>query len=154
MTTSITLKKFILQSDEPSTDRNFVLTGMRQLQEEQLEWVRHNFPHADSETAMLKLVEETGELADAMYNMKTGTRETHAKARSKAADALGDIFISLIGVASALSIDFESTLKTEWDKVMFRDWQRCPTDGVTPREKPGKPEKDEASRRGFYLPHK
>ena len=158
MTLPITLKKFVPQDDEPTTDRNFIVSGLREVQNQHRHWVDHNFPNGDREQALLKLIEETGELAHAIYDMKTGTRDSHPKAFGLAADAIGDIFISLVGAASVLGIDFQDALKTEWDKVIYRDWQRCPVDGVTPREKPEKPKKPEMTghpevvRRNTYVP--
>ena len=104
---------------------------IRTIQFESADWRRKNFPeeHRTAALQVLGVCEEAGELAHAVLKMTQGIRGTEAEHRADAADALGDIFIYMCGVADELNIDLEAEIKETWQRVAMRDWTTNPGDG-------------------------
>jgi NTP pyrophosphatase (non-canonical NTP hydrolase) len=86
-------------------------------------WQEKNFPSRGLSRAILKLNEEAGELSAALYRDE----------RDAAEDALGDIFISLMGVAHTQDFDFPSLYRPQTFKVAAPDATsiHCAAVGVT-----------------------
>lgn len=115
------------------------LRGLRELQAEQIPWVKHNFGDRPSWMPLFGAVEELGELAHAHLKEAQGIRvsENH---RENARDAVADIIIYLADYASAVGFDLQSIVMETWDKVKNRDWKKNPADAAAlavsaPKEK-------------------
>ena len=102
--------------------------SLRRIQEEQREWVRHNFGDRPAWQPLLGIQEEVGELAHAFLKRSQGIRtgEDHDAAIH---DAVADIVIFLLDFCSAEGIDLESQLEQTWAAVRERDWKTDPTTG-------------------------
>jgi NTP pyrophosphatase (non-canonical NTP hydrolase) len=102
---------------------------LKQLQAEQLNWVKHNFGDRPSWQPLLGAVEELGELCHAHLKASQGIRisEPHQEAKI---DAIGDIIIYLADYCSAENIDIEMAVLDTWQKVKQRDWKKYPVNGL------------------------
>jgi len=107
--------------------------GLRELQAEQVPWVKHNFGDRPSWMPLLGAVEELGELAHAHLKKAQGIRvsENHTE---KTRDAVADIIIYLADYASASGFDLQSVVMKTWDKVRQRDWKKNPADADNPEK--------------------
>lgn len=113
----------------------FELIGLDVLQYQRAQWAQQ-FPKEVNDSpysGMLKVVEELGELSGHLYNLESGTRQNREQAMAGVKDALGDVVISLMAIATACKVNLQECIATEWDKVRKRDYQACPIDGITPR---------------------
>jgi NTP pyrophosphatase (non-canonical NTP hydrolase) len=108
-----------------------MLLTFRQLQIEQQEWEKKNFPDNQKHFAMLGLLEEVGELAHALLKMEQGIRGTKEEHMAAAEDAVGDITVYLSSVCSHYGIDFQGAVDKTWPEVQKRDWIKYPKDGLT-----------------------
>ena len=101
---------------------------LRKLQEEQKQWVKHNFGERPSWMPLLGAVEELGELAHAHLKESQGIRlsEDHTE---NAKDAVADIVIYLADYCSSRGFDFESIVQETWNDVKQRDWKKDPING-------------------------
>ncbi len=84
-------------------------------------WARDHSPHLSRPQAIVKLMEEVGELCHG----------SHRSDDEEMKDAVVDIFIVLLKVAGTLGMDFESAVKDTWEKVRARDYVKFPYDGRT-----------------------
>lgn len=100
----------------------------RDLQEEQREWVAHNFPGRESWNPLLGIGEEVGELMHAHLKGHQGIRGTVEEHRAKGRDAVGDILIYLADYCSAMGFDLQQCVEETWAKVKRRDWRANPVD--------------------------
>ncbi len=107
--------------------------SLHKLQHKLQKWCINNF-YADTQEIIaqhqfLGVVEEVGELAHAILKQKQQIRinEDHTKLIK---DGIADITIYLIGLASALNIDFEKNLFDTAEEVMKRDWNKNKEDGT------------------------
>ena len=96
---------------------------LRKLQEEQVEWVKHNFGDRPAYWPLLGIFEEAGELAHAFLKREQGIRlnENHDEAIK---DAVGDIVLFLSDFCQAEGIDFQSVVENTWNEVKKRDWKK------------------------------
>lgn len=101
---------------------------LRQLQDEQRPWVKHNFGDRPSWMPLLGIMEELGELAHAHLKMAQGIR-TSEDHLAKAKDAVGDIVVFLADYCSAMGFDLETLVEETWEKVKKRDWKADPQKG-------------------------
>lgn len=98
---------------------------LRNLQNEQRPWVKHNFGDRPSWMPLLGIVEELGELAHAHLKQAQGIRrqENHEEL---AKDAVADIVIFLADYCSARGFDLEQLVSDTWAEVKQRDWKKNP----------------------------
>jgi NTP pyrophosphatase (non-canonical NTP hydrolase) len=81
------------------------MTTLKQLQEEQRPWVKHNFGDRPTHQPLLGIVEEIGELSEALERLvREGGKEVTF---TEIKDALADITIFLVDYASAVGWDME-----------------------------------------------
>ncbi len=108
-------------------DDGVVIRGLRELQAEQVPWVKHNFGDRPSWMPLLGAVEELGELAHAHLKQAQGIRvsEDHD---AKAKDAVADVVIYLADYCTARGFDLQSLVLETWDRVKQRDWKAHPSD--------------------------
>lgn len=94
---------------------------LAQLQAEQKEWLRHNFPNAQPWEALMGALEELGELAHAHlkghYLIRGMTTDA---ARAKKADAIGDVIIYLTSYCNTNGLDLAECVGDAWDEVCNR----------------------------------
>jgi NTP pyrophosphatase (non-canonical NTP hydrolase) len=57
-----------------------------------------------------------------------GDTATHQAAKE---DALGDMFVYMMGYANKNGIDLQDAFEKTWDSVKCRDWVKFPKDGLT-----------------------
>ena len=107
----------------PTYDMTF-----RRLQEDQREWVKHNFPDRKSYFPLLGAVEELGELAHAHLKREQGIRGSAEQHLTAAKDAVADIVIFLADYCTANNFDFQEIMEETWAKVKKRDWKKNPLD--------------------------
>ncbi len=98
---------------------------LRQLQEEQRPWVKHNFPGRHPYYPLLGLMEELGELSHAHLKSLQGIRTSEDHDAAKI-DAVADIVIFLADYCSGNGIDLQDALNLTWAKVKQRDWRADP----------------------------
>lgn len=110
------------------------------IQTERGVWAANNFPNAGLKEHALGVAEEAGELAHAVLKMAPGTGDDGAPIRGsrqdhldEAADALGDLFIYMCGVATDLGLSLSDCIITAWGEVQWRDWVKYPETGRPPR---------------------
>lgn len=98
---------------------------LRELQQQQRDWVAHNFGERPSWHPLLGAFEELGELAHAHLKQVQGIRlnENHEE---NAKDAVGDVVIYLSDYCTARGFDFQEIVEQTWAKVRQRDWKRNP----------------------------
>jgi len=97
--------------------------SLRQLQGEQKEWVRHNFPNAKPYHPLLGVCEEAGELCHAHLKREQGIRENENHIEN-AKDAVADIIIFLADYCTKNDIDLQDCLNETWPKVKQRNWRK------------------------------
>lgn len=103
----------------------------KQLQDEQVSWVQHNFPGRKSFYPLLGVVEELGELAHTHLKALQGIRGTPEEHEEAGKDAIGDIVIFLSDYCTAMGWDFQEIVEHTWfDVVKKRDWQANRDEGV------------------------
>ena len=86
------------------------------------EWHSKNFPMVDLNVDQLGLTEEVGELSRALVKMHTGYRGSPEEWKQEAYKEIGDVFISLLNVASALQINLSDAVMDRWETISKRDW--------------------------------
>jgi len=91
------------------------------MQREQETWADKNFPNNNRTHQLLGIVEEVGELCHAHLKFEQNIRTNEPHAESKC-DALGDIFIFMLGYANKNGIDLQAAIEETWTKVKQRDW--------------------------------
>lgn len=106
------------------------MTTLDRIQDEQREWVRHNFGGRPAWMPLLGLQEELGELAHHFLKREQGIRvsEDHNEGIR---DSVADIVIFLLDFCSAEGICLEEEVVTTWPKVQARDWKKYPVNGKT-----------------------
>jgi len=105
--------------------------SLRGIQQEQVEWVAHNFgTDRPAWHPLLGVQEEVGELSHAFLKRAQGIRvnEDHDAAIK---DAVADIVIYLLDFCTAEGIDLQSVLAETWAQVKARDWKVAPESGVS-----------------------
>ena len=116
---------------------------LRQLQDQQKVWVKHNFGDRPAWQPLLGAVEEIGELAHAHLKHAQNIRvsESHIE---NAKDAVADTIIYLADYCSAMGFDLETLVVETWNQVKQRDWKKYPSTGLpeaTENELPPKKER-------------
>lgn len=109
-------------------------------QQEVYYWVRHNFPKSNAFQQFLGMVEEHGELSEAILSLlarkgqalgklshallksKQGIRGTREQHVADAKDAIGDELIFLLSLCSYMGWNLSDILVTTWGEVQQRDW--------------------------------
>jgi NTP pyrophosphatase (non-canonical NTP hydrolase) len=88
-------------------------------------WQARNFGVASHEQMALGVAEEAGELAHAVLKHSQGIRgmADPEAYREAAGDAIADVAIYAIQLATALRLDFATLLMATAEKVMERDWR-------------------------------
>ena len=104
------------------------MINLNEIQIQHKEWQRRNFPIFDDSYLFEGIVEEVGELARARLKGKEDIGFSDWAEKEK--DALGDILIFIIGYCNWFGYDIESIIKSTWDEVKKRDWQKHPGNGV------------------------
>jgi len=97
------------------------------LQYEHRQWLNHNFGPGDNQAYVWQFVgitEEVGELAHALLKQHQGIRGTDDEHTAAARDAVGDIFIFLMGFCSRMGFDLEEVIEETWAEVKLRDWTK------------------------------
>jgi len=100
----------------------------RQLQQEQVPWVKHNFGDREAWQPLLGAVEELGELAHAhlKHTQRIRVEENHLE---NAEDAVADVIIYLADYCSAMGFDLQECIEKTWAQVKQRDWKADPAKG-------------------------
>jgi NTP pyrophosphatase (non-canonical NTP hydrolase) len=84
-------------------------------------WIRENGGYWDEKSMMLRLAEETGELARE-YNHRFGAKKKKKSEGEKAlADEMGDVLFILICMANQQGIDLDQALRDVLVKIGARD---------------------------------
>jgi len=108
------------------------------LQQRSQAWRTRNFGENGDESLgneqsmeqFLGMTEELGELAHVLLKHGQGIRRMDPiTAIEMEADALGDLFIFMMGYASRRRLDLEHIILLTWDKVERRDWVKDPDKG-------------------------
>lgn len=105
---------------------------LKEIQTEQVEWLKHNFPEFGASKAywaLLGVVEEVGELSHSHLKREQGIRGTPEEHDENAKDAIGDIIIFLLAYCSAKGWDCEEIVNEVWGRVGKRDFQADPLNG-------------------------
>lgn len=102
---------------------------LKQLQEEQCDWVNHNFPGREAYYPLLGALEELGELAHAHLKSLQGIRGTPEHHHASKVDAVADTIIFLADYCTANGIDMQDALEKTWASVKMRDWKRDAING-------------------------
>lgn len=102
---------------------------LNKLQEEQKDWIKHNFGDRPSWMPLLGAVEELGELAHAHLKQAQGIRVTENHFENKK-DAVADIIIYLADYCSAEGINLHEVVENTWNEVKKRDWKKYPEKGL------------------------
>lgn len=105
------------------------MIDIKQLQAEHKEWEEKNFGKQPPTTGFMGMVEEIGELAHAMLKSQQKIRmnENHS---AKIIDAVGDIFVYMMGFCNASDLDLETVIMNVWSKVKLRNWKINPETGI------------------------
>lgn len=82
---------------------------LKQLQEEQSEWVANNFPNRLNFMPLLGMIEELGELAHVELKGQQKIRYTADEITAKKRDAIGDIMVYTADFCTANYINIDST---------------------------------------------
>lgn len=101
---------------------------LRELQTEQVEWVKHNFGERESWQPLLGLMEELGEITHAYLKLHQGIRVSEDHLESMR-DGVGDVVIFLADFATAMGFDLEDCVTETWAKVKRRDWRKNSVSG-------------------------
>jgi NTP pyrophosphatase (non-canonical NTP hydrolase) len=109
------------------------------LQHESKAWRNKNFgPTLSDELGNLQsieqlmgMIEELGELSHVILKSRQGIRGglDPITAQEEEADALGDLFIFMLGYAHRRNLDLEYIILKTWEKVERRDWIADPERG-------------------------
>lgn len=108
------------------------------LQQESQAWRVKNFGENEdtslgneqSVQQFLGMVEELGELSHVILKHGQGIRRMDpTTAAELEADALGDLFIFMLGYAARRQLDLEYIILKTWEKVSRRDWVANPDTG-------------------------
>jgi NTP pyrophosphatase (non-canonical NTP hydrolase) len=93
------------------------------VQAEARAWRREAYPDTSGMMFQaLGVAEETGELSHAVLKYKQGIRGyDRDKTRAEVADAIGDIYIYMCGVADELEIDVVDAITAAWEHVKERN---------------------------------
>src|SRR5438876_269783 len=105
--------------------------SLRQLQNEQDDWRRRNFPNSGWDRAFLGVVEEVGELAHHLLKGDQGIRGSLDEHEERAQDAVGDILVYIAHLCNGKAWDMQACLDKAWAHVKSRDWIADPDGGVT-----------------------
>jgi NTP pyrophosphatase (non-canonical NTP hydrolase) len=122
------------------------VVNLSTLQTDQAIWAKRNFGSITAAGQCLGVVEEFGELVEAMLKLlltataigrlahavlkaEQGIRGSREQHMEDAADAIGDTVIYLCGVATCLGIDMEQAVTDTWASVSQRDWRKHPESG-------------------------
>lgn len=108
----------------------FPLT-LRQLQKEQAEWRKYNFPNNQSYHPVLGVMEEWGEFCHALLRLENGIKYSPDVCRDKMEDAVGDMVIFLASVCEFYGFDLQTAVEKAWTIVKNRDWVKYPKNGMT-----------------------
>jgi len=103
---------------------------IRTFQQEHERWQSYNFGALPPESDILGMLEELGELAHAYTKHQQGNRVTENHIDNMA-DAIGDIFIFMMGFCTKMGFDIESIIETTWKDVQERNWVVYPKNGRT-----------------------
>ena len=105
------------------------MINLEEMQREQAEWGKKNFPDREQWEPLVGAVEELGELSHAFLKRKQGIRYPRDKATQMVRDGVGDVVIYLLDFCTAEGISMEDILTETWDKVRRRDWLKDPVNG-------------------------
>lgn len=102
------------------------------VQRESGKWRAAAYPDtATIELQALGVAEEMGELVHAVLKYKQGIRGyDFEKTRDEVADAIGDIFIYMCGVADHLNINVVTAVETVWQHVKDRNITQGSNPGI------------------------
>jgi NTP pyrophosphatase (non-canonical NTP hydrolase) len=105
---------------------------LKEIQQQQIEWLKHNFPEYGPDKAywaLLGIVEEVGELARSYHKKEEGIRGTPEEHDEKMRDAVGDIMLFLLSFCYAKGWDCEDIVNEVWSRVGKRDFIKDPING-------------------------
>ena len=107
-------------------DDALALLGAARWQRELAAWQEQELPCEDKDKQLLHVTlgvaEEMGELAHAVLKRSQGIRGSDAEHIEAACDALGDVAIYSMQVATLLGVDWLSAVEREVRKVLKRRW--------------------------------
>lgn len=124
------------------------LDNIRHMQESHKEWLDRNFPGQEDHDGALGVIEEAGELAEAVLitllttsigrlahaqlKGQQGIRHTPEEIIAMKKDALGDIFIFMLSYGNTNDFDIASCIEDTWNEIVSRrDWVADPVGGAT-----------------------
>lgn len=88
---------------------------MQQILDEYPAWFeKHLLGRISPHRQMTKVMEEVGELAAALFRAQP----------EKLEDAIGDVFITLMGMSRVLNLDFRECVTRAWNEVKDRSTNR------------------------------
>lgn len=101
-----------------------------QVQHEQQIWSNKNGLSQKGYQMILGLIEELGELSHAHLKHEQNIRKMGDRKASEAAkkDAVGDIFIFLLGYCNTQGFNLEAIIKDTWEQVSKRNWKEKPNE--------------------------
>ena len=108
--------------------------SLREIQQAQKIWEKHNFPNNVADNAFLGMVEELGELAHAKLKLRQGIRGTPAEHTAAMQNAIGDLAIFIMSYCNHEGWDYQRIVNETWDEVERRDWVRYPQTGRPPAD--------------------
>lgn len=102
------------------------MINLHAIQKAQKAWADRNFgSDTPAYRPLLGAIEELGELCHHRLKYEQGIRNTENH-MEEMRDAVGDINIYLMHFCSLLGWDYEEIIKTTWEQVAKRDWQKHP----------------------------
>jgi len=118
-------------SDVPPSMTSDVFIELVTLQARLAAWQANHFGAQPLVNQVLGVCEEAGELAHAALKHVQGIRglKDPDALRAKASDALADLLVYSMQVATILRLDLLTTLVLTAREVMKRDWARDPANG-------------------------
>lgn len=104
--------------------------SLKDLQREQGEWTKKNFPNQTGLEAVLGVCEESGEMAHCALKMAQGIRGTKEQHMTAMEDAVGDVVIFLCAVCNQYGLNLEECVDVAWENIVKkRDWVAFPQEG-------------------------
>jgi NTP pyrophosphatase (non-canonical NTP hydrolase) len=113
-----------------------IRASINAIQKQQSDWSNYNFPlrpgHSrDVDDPLLGMMEEMGELSHAILKKKQGIRGTPEQHEAAAKDAVADLFVFMLDLATRRGWTLGDVIVDTWADVRTRDWIKFPKNGRT-----------------------
>ena len=123
------IEESLSDKEEARANPHIIGFNLVKIQLEIQAWAQRNFPDESSQTCILGMTEELGEVAHADLKDAMGIRGTHEEHLAESRDAVGDLLIFLLSYCGHKGFVVEDVLKDTWDTVKLRDWVKFPLNG-------------------------